>query len=174
MRAAFMATLMSLLAGCGSALVGPEAPGTNSPAVFGYYESGAVIEGWVLVTDDRIGCHQMLDVLDRSHRAGDAIWIALEKGPSLDWEGLYPGTFGSYPEPPDDDDSAGDDDDDTPVVSEGRHAEVYFQQGQDIAVLTGNDVWVWVDAYEHGTLRLVLNTELAEGIVVAKDCGELE
>lgn len=148
-----------LFAGCGSALVGPAAPSANSPAVFGYYDSGAVLEGWVLVTDDRVGCSQMRDVLDRSHEAGDSIWISLEKGPSLDWEGLYPGTYSSSTSTESD---------------EGRHAEVYFQQNQDIAVLTGNDVWVWVDGYDNGTLRLVLDTELAEGIVVAKDCGELE
>lgn len=159
MRTLSLSGLLLVLSGCGSALVGPAAPSANSPAVFGYYDSGAVIEGWVLVTDDRIGCGEILGVLDRSHDAGDAIWIALEKGPTLDWEGLYPGTYGDYP---------------AEEADEGRHAEVYFQQDQDVAVLTGNDVWVWVDGYDSGTLRLVLDTELAEGIVVAKDCGELE
>jgi len=159
MRSAALTPLLLALTACGSALVGPAAPSPDSPAVFGYYESGAVIEGWVLVTDDRIGCDRMLEVLDRTHRAGDSVWIALEKGPDLDWEGLYPGTYSTTLDP---------------EIDGGRHAEVYFQQGQDIAVLTGNDVWVWVDGYGDGLLRLVLQTERAEGIVVARDCGEIQ
>lgn len=153
------------IAGCGSGLVGPAAPGLDSPAVFGHYTDGELAVGWLLVTDDKVPCNKIVAVTEKAHTAGGGLWIALEKGPSLPWEGLYPGTFAAYPDP----DVEGE------TTPEGRHAEVYFQADQDVAVLTGNDVWVWIDEYDEGTLlRAVLQTELAEGIVVARDCGEIE
>mgnify|MGYP007066307707 CR=1 FL=1 len=146
------------LAGCGSALVGPAAPPLNSSAHFGWQTVDDIHVGWLMVTDDGISCDEILDVVDHRKDAGDALWVALEKGPTLDWPGLYPGTWGSYP--------AGD-------GVEGRHAEVYFQLEEDVVPLTGNDVWV--EVHSDGDLfKATLDTSLAWGLIVARDCGQID
>ena len=147
------------ISGCGSALTGPAAPPLNSPAHFGWQPSGDIDVGWLMVTDDSISCHEILDVVDHTRDAGDALWVALEKDPDMDWEGLYPGTWASYPF------------DDT--VEGGRHAEVYFQIEGDVVPLTGHDVWI--DVHSYGSLlKASLDTSLARGMIVAEDCGQIE
>ncbi len=144
-------------AGCGSGLVGDGVPSTVRSTVFGHRASGDLQEGWLLVTAETTGCDEIPAVLDGGGSPGDSLWILLEKGPGLPWEGLYPGTFGGYPA----EDSA-----------EGRHTEVYVHQGGDTAVLTGGDAWVRV--FEaRAVFRAELGTSLAEGLIVAEDCGEL-
>ncbi len=147
------------ISGCGSALTGPAAPPLNSPAHFGWQPSGDIDVGWLMVTDDGISCGEILDVVNHSRDAGDALWVALEKDPDMDWEGLYPGTWASYPF---DDETVG-----------GRHAEVYFQLEGDVVPLTGHDVWI--DVHSYGSLlKASLDTSLAWGMIVAEDCGQIE
>jgi hypothetical protein len=145
-----------LLAGCGSGLVGDGVPTPTRATLFGHRTSGELVEGWLLVTAENLDCADIPGVLDGTTPAGDSLWILLEKGPDLDWVGLYPGTFGGYP---------GED------TAEGRHTEVYVHQGGDTAVLTGNDAWVQVFEYE-SLFKAELGTSLAEGLIVAEDCGE--
>ena len=146
-----------LLAGCGSALVGDAVPSPTRATVFGHQTDGVLVEGWLLVTGENVACDEITAVLDGGVEPGDSIWILLQKEESLAWEGLYPGTVSH---------NAGE-------GSPGhRHTEVYFRQGGDVAVLTGNDVWVEVLEYD-GTLKAQLGSSLAEGLIVAEDCGAL-
>lgn len=160
-----MRSFLSLLAlcavGCGSALEGPAAPPLNSPAHFGWQPSGEIDVGWLMVTDDDISCDEILDVVGHAMDAGDAIWVAIEKGADLDWPGLYPGTWASYPSRVDPD----------PLL--GRHAEVYFQLDGDVVPLTGNDMWIDVHSYD-GLFKATLDTSLARGLIVAEDCGQID
>ncbi len=160
MRAA-LPLLVLLVAGCGSALQGPAAPPLDSPAHFGWQESGEIHVGWLMVTDDNISCDEILDVVDHRKDAGDAVWVALEKDPDFKWRGLYPGTWASYPSRND------------PDPIEGRHAEVYFQLGGDIVPLTGNDMWAEVHSTDD-LFKATLDTTLAWGLIVAEDCGQID
>jgi len=156
-RALLGLAALALLAGCGASMEGPGVPRGATGTAFGWRTMGEIQEGWLIVSQKSVGCGDIEDVITRDHDAGDAIWIGLEKGPTLDWVGLYPGTFAA---------------DATGESLEGRHAEVYFQQAGDVAALTGHDVWV--EVYSYGAfLEAELDTNLAAGLIVSKDCGEL-
>ena len=159
-RSAGIAMLVSagalFVTGCsGSGLVGEGVPQPTRSVLFGHRDTGAVTEGWIVVTQDKVACGDIAAVLAGTHDPGDSIWILMERGPSQPWEGLYPGTEASAP------DSA-----------EARHAEVYFHQSGDTAGLTGHDVWVRVISYEKDRFQAELDTSLAEGLLIADDCGE--
>ncbi len=147
---------MTALAGCsGSGLAGDGVPRPVRSVLFGHQDAGAVIEGWLLVTQLKTTCGDLGATLDGTHEPGESIWILTERGATQAWEGLYPGTWAAAP------DSA-----------EARHAEVYFRQSGDVAALTGDDVWVrLIDHEEDGLVKAELSTSLAEGLLIADECG---
>ncbi len=142
--------------GCtGSGLAGDGVPRPVRSVIFGERDLGAVTEGWLLVTQLKTDCSQIGAVLDGTHEPGESIWIVIERGSSQSWEGLYPGTTAA-----------------APGAAEERHAEVYFRQAGDVAALTGDDVWVrLIEHEEDGLVRAELGTALAEGLLIADECG---
>lgn len=142
--------------GCsGSGLVGDGVPRPIRSVVFGHQDTGAVVEGWLLVTQLKTDCSQMGATLDGTHEPGESIWILVERGSTQDWAGLYPGTSAAAPD-----------------AVESRHAEVYFRQSGDVAALTGDDVWVrLIEHEEDGLVKAELGTALAEGLLIADECG---
>jgi len=147
---------MGMLAGCtGSGLVGDGVPKPVRSVLFGHRDGGAVIEGWLLVAQLKTECSDIGATLEGNHDPGESIWILAERGATQGWEGLYPGTAAAAP---------GD--------AEARHAEVYFRQAGDVAVLTGDDAWVRLISHEEdGLVKAELGTSLAEGLLIADECG---
>jgi hypothetical protein len=147
---------LGALAGCtGSGLAGDGVPKPVRSVLFGHQDAGAVFEGWLLVTQLKTDCSDLGATLDGSHEPGESIWILTERGATQSWEGLYPGTFSA-----------------APGTAEARHAEVYFRQAGDVAVLTGDDAWVRVISHEEeGLVKAELGTTLAEGLLIADECG---
>jgi len=150
-----LAALGAAPACSGSGMVGDGVPRPIRSVIFGHQDTGAVVEGWLLVTQLKTDCSQMGATLDGTHEPGESIWILTERGATQDWAGLYPGTSAAEP-----------------GAAEARHAEVYFRQSGDVAALTGDDVWVRLIEHEEGGLvRAELGTALAEGLLIADECG---
>jgi hypothetical protein len=144
--------------GCGSGLTGPAAPSPTRSVVFGSRTSGVVVEGWLVLTEKGTSCDDLSAALAGTHDTGDALWLLLQRGEALAWEGLYPGTVSV---------AVGS------AETDGRHAELYVHADGDWAALTGNDVWAEVFEVDHGTVYARIDSGVAEGLVLADDCGSL-